>query len=343
MKCTWDGVGVAPCTLFALGTLIRWPYPLPNGTKTNPALLSDGSVGYMDYTPIEVGPRIKVPHPRTKVPHPSTKVPQVRLMPKNEIIAECEDPRFFQFDGHTLMLCNRMVGSKTCMFAKNLTSGAMTRLKRTSTSPEQFALYNGWEKNWAFFEADRVLYVLHSVSPLTVMQCDFSSGDCTVVHNSPVTEKIRHPQLDEAFDSSKSRLSTPLVPYGKNKLLGMGHIRTQNSVYLHFLYTLHTKDFRVGRVTPLFRLPMRGRIQYASSVAWRDSKSLLVSFGIDDIAYGFAILRKQDVDFLLRNYSVPDCNISVYGAARRRSCGYSHAPVCRAVCPLQCTRYPYLC
>ena len=123
------------------------------------------------------------------------------------------------------MLCNRMVGSKVCMFAKYLTHGAMIRLTRTSSAPGQgLSFYytgRGWEKNWEFFEANRELYVLHSLSPLVVMQCDISSGNCTDVYTSWATETIiRHPQLDEAFEYPKSRLSTPLVAYGENNQLG---------------------------------------------------------------------------------------------------------------------------
>ena len=318
MKCTWLDVGIAPCILYSIGSYVALKFSIPVGYKSNPAFLPGGDdVAFLENE-------------------------TVKLSRTREILAKCDDPRFSFVMGHTVMTCNKFSSNgHVRMYFMNLTNPVKPLLPLVRRQGHRH-----WEKNWQIFASQRRIFSIYNLSPLVVLECDLDTGMCDdalVDHSNRMDLKFE--QLEGAHEYNiRARLSAPPLPY-REELIGVGHVKTNNWVYLHFIYTMtKSPPFRLTGYTPLFRLPLTGRIQYVSSMYFLNSTHLYLSYGVDDQKYGFAAVRMEDVRHLLHGLNVAPCAVQTT-LGKKRACTYKSddASVCQAACHLHCTKYPYRC
>lgn len=324
MKCTWLDVGIAPCILYSIGKYVVLNFSVPVGHKTNPAFLPEGD----DVAFLKDGN-----HPHQV---------QVELSRTRELLAKCDDPRFSTVLGHTMMTCNKFeMNGHVRMYFMNLTNRVRELLPLVRRQG-----HRNWEKNWQIFSSRERIFSIYNLNPLIVLECDLDTGMCddAAIDDSKSMD-FKFQQLRSAHDNMKARLSTPPLPYDDKELIGVGHVKTSNWVYLHFIYTMtKSPPFRVTKYTPLFRLPLSGRIQYVSSMYYINSTHLYLSYGVEDKNYGFAMMSLEDIRHLLHGLEVASCVVNITSGINR-ACTYAQndASLCKATCNLNCTKYPYRC
>jgi hypothetical protein len=168
------------------------------------------------------------------------------------------DPRGIWLNQHTLLaVFNRAFCRDPNMFRQSMTTVRMylRNVSDVNGLDVPLTLADGklrkWEKNWAPFVHNGVLYFSYYLAPEhIVLRCEPRTGVCRTAFTSKAPHVWRR-LLDYIVEGP--RLSTPpLLVDGR--YLCVGHFRTANTVYLHFFYEMQAQPpFAILRASKSFR------------------------------------------------------------------------------------------
>lgn len=204
-----------------------------------------------------------------------------------------EDPRLFIFN-ESLYFIYTFRGfynkiSQHSLFITNYQTKESIQLKYKNSTL--------FEKNWGPFEYNNKLYILYSLKPFTILECNINTGLCNLI--------LKEDRNLEHLNDKHIGLGSPPVKIEINNikyLIIIAHIRINKPpIRKNFFILLEDKyPFNIIKISPLFSLIEDTNIEFITSLNILE-ETVEISCGIEDYYSCEITIDKQIlINFILK-------------------------------------------
>jgi hypothetical protein len=254
--------------------------------------------------------------PPFRVTHVNETAAWIRCGKQQARFGPAQDARGIWFNGRLLVFYARPVDATVRFLSVCRACKVAWYMRDLSDHPDREVMlqvppgtrdssrrFLNWEKNWMPIVADSgvggaALYLSYSLQPHIVLQCDRSTGVCSVVHNTSAPDTWRH--------AGFMRGSSPVLQHKPSgRMIGVAHTRRRD-VYRHVFYELQpTLPFRVISTSHAWRFAAchgdEEKVQFVAGAYFSgvQQETLVLSYGASDRNSMVVTVRVEDVFRLL--------------------------------------------